>query len=425
MLNDTGHPVHHEDDGSEFDERSEDSEEGEAGHGHLPIEDGQHELGWAQANGGWDDPDGGPTLSSRLMHYAETTAVRHALAIELGTKFHELLTDVFVDPIVIMSMLIDHPVVLGGRSLEGFLRWRSFLLTTPWQLEPNCRIELFAPFASFDIVDATLQSQDQGWERVKECSLTPRARAEDDYTFIASGRYSTMWVYQREANGFRMTVVLADLLQCTSRLPFASFTRCCNMKLCRIVWPSPGFLAVAADEVLEHTRPHFLHGKQDVDICEDMMDVEIGVQIGISLSWPAQSQDDDAGSYVDLCRAIDGYHHGEQEQVGYTGKSTRVRQLVLGVARQGRVSLTHETSNLSDVGGDLAQLHDHVAPRRTQLAEEKVQGHCGWGGSHEKRGARRTMKVTFIVLPRRDKDRLRLGDRKGVEGAVGPLSGGQ
>ncbi|KZT36259.1 hypothetical protein SISSUDRAFT_1050107 [Sistotremastrum suecicum HHB10207 ss-3] len=193
----------------------------------------------------------------------------------------ELLATAFADPHGFLNLLLEHRILWGGHSLQGFVLWRTFTNFGPWIQNNRVTIELFCPLTEFQHVDAVLTSPEQGWERVKISYLTTHAVVKDEFYFISQGSCSTIWVYQKMIDGVRGNVVVADLGPCTSDLPFASFTRCCGMKVCRVTMPGAGALAFPGPDRLAHVQPHYLHNATGIENVEDLVDVEMKMEVGV------------------------------------------------------------------------------------------------------------------------------------------------
>ncbi|KZT31128.1 hypothetical protein SISSUDRAFT_1068065 [Sistotremastrum suecicum HHB10207 ss-3] len=102
-------------------------------------------VNWPQLPGAWVDPDAPPSLTTRLVEYEATRAMRVQLASEVSAKWLELLTTVFADPDGFQDLLLDNPILLAGNSLQGFLLWRNFVNFGPWMINNTLTINLFCP----------------------------------------------------------------------------------------------------------------------------------------------------------------------------------------------------------------------------------------------------------------------------------------
>ncbi|KZT34636.1 hypothetical protein SISSUDRAFT_1036128 [Sistotremastrum suecicum HHB10207 ss-3] len=210
------------------------------------------------------------TLVQRTVSTNATIPARLSLAEDMGTLLNDVMEDCFAEVQPVLMLLETRKIAIVGRSLNAFLHDQPFHFPVPGLPEQPVIIEFFGAGADLGLLHRELTSTRQGWRRVEDSRHTTFYHAEDDFSFLRSGRCSRSAVYQRTHMGRRMRVKIADIEHCRTHLPIAVFFRCCGMRICRVFMPQDGEVLVPAEAELEGLQKHFLHQAPGILVDVDM-----------------------------------------------------------------------------------------------------------------------------------------------------------
>ncbi|KZS87529.1 hypothetical protein SISNIDRAFT_470887 [Sistotremastrum niveocremeum HHB9708] len=230
-----------------------------------------------------------------LLHTLETAksspSGRLALSHMLGERMQRFLSPCFADVSGVLEMMETETVIMVGHAVRSYLEGRDLDIPGLSAMGSVGRLELFAPLSTFPAIEAELTSVRQGWTLWKKTEwLTKDPRACREFSYLKEGTASCTKVlfFERSVGGREMSLLVGDVMTFASYLPMASFFRCCQRRVCRLVYPQTGWMESPSAELASHYERHMFHLPfttasvldQEHNVSPDDLDVEVRVVAG-------------------------------------------------------------------------------------------------------------------------------------------------
>ncbi|KZS96526.1 hypothetical protein SISNIDRAFT_483081 [Sistotremastrum niveocremeum HHB9708] len=239
-----------------------------AGDGEAPtVEDGQT-GDWGSSTRSWGDYEAPvddswawgippPSVMQRVKEAPLSDVGRIALGLELGDRIRQLLAECFADPVSILDMLTNLPIILAGDAVDNFISWRSLRSTERWALTRAPHLRFFCAEDLFVQIRALLVAQ--GWHLAEDSHFYSASTLLDDFgwQFMRRPNCSASQKYEHGEGPTRLVVQLADVREIRSTFPMLLFSQCCSRRVVTVFYQEDGWTERPDAGILTDAGIHF------------------------------------------------------------------------------------------------------------------------------------------------------------------------